>query len=406
MKRCSVRPYTGRGKYIFVSYCPKDKKYVFPIIEQMARDGFNVWYNEGSKSEAGWTETLAGYLGESTICLAVISKNSLNSHDCRKEINYAILKKKQFISVILEPVELSLAMQLQLSGGQSLVKYEFQNNRAFFEKLYESQVIRGCYSEPNPSVIVSRPEDYDDDDEGGKKEIGGITIGIFGPMAKQNPKEGAEEFKSNNEEIERLRKAEEECRKAEEAERLRKVEEERRKAEEAERLRKAEEERRKAEEAERLRKAEEERRKAEEAEHVRKAEEERLKAEAIRIAEEKKKAEEEVRRKAEEEIRRRQSITANLVRVKTGEIINIDRDTFILGRSETKASYTILGNSMIGREHAKIVRSNGEHFIVDNNSLNKTHLNSLTLEPEQYYKLSDGDVIRLANEMFSFHLQK
>ena len=132
MKRCSVRPYTGRGKYIFVSYCHKDKKYVFPIIEQMARDGFNVWYNEGSKSEAGWTETLAGYLGESTICLAVISKNSLNSHDCRKEINYAILKKKQFISVILEPVELSLAMQLQLSGGQSLVKYEFQNNRAFF----------------------------------------------------------------------------------------------------------------------------------------------------------------------------------------------------------------------------------------------------------------------------------
>ena len=113
-----------------------------------------------------------------------------------------------------------------------------------------------------------------------------------------------------------------------------------------------------------------------------------------------------MRRKAEEEIRRRQSITANLVRAKTGEIINIDRDTFILGRSETKASYTILGNSMIGREHAKIVRSNGEHFIVDNNSLNKTHLNSLTLEPEQYYKLSDGDVIRLANEMFSFHLQK
>ncbi len=388
MKRCSVRPYTGRGKYIFVSYCPKDKKYVFPIIEQMVRDGFNVWYNEGSKSEAGWTETLAGYLGESTICLAVISKNSLNSHDCRKEINYAILKKKQFISVILEPVELSLAMQLQLSGGQSLVKYEFQNNRAFFEKLYESQVIRGCYSEPNPSVIVSRPEDYDDDDEGGKKEIGGITIGIFGPMAKQNPKEGAEEFKSNNEEIERLRKAEEERRKAEEAERLRKAEEERRKAEEAERLRKAEEERRKAEEAERLRKAEEEAKRKEAEEEARR------------------RAEEEAKREAEEEIRRRQAITANLVRAKTGEIINIDRDTFILGRSETKASYTILGNSMIGREHAKIVRSNGEHFIVDNNSLNKTHLNSLTLEPEQYYKLSDGDVIRLANEMFSFHLQK
>ena len=394
MKRCSVRPYTGRGKYIFVSYCHKDKRYVFPIIEQMARDGYNIWYDEGIDPGSEWPEIIAKHLDECTVCLAIISKNSLNSHNCRREINFALLKKKYFISAVIEQVDLSLGMQLQLSATQSIFKYTLSNDREFFDKLYEAQALKECYSEPDPKVVVSKPEDYDDNNGSGMfsssesgKGIGEITRFVLASSRSEiRPQKDADEgVKQSDETGEILQKAE----------KLR-LEKERLEAEK-EKIRREEEALREAEE--------EARRKAEEA---RRKEEERIKAEAEarRIAEEKKKAEEEARRKAEEEIRRRQSITANLVRAKTGEIINIDRDTFILGRSETKASYTILGNSMIGREHAKIVRSNGEHFIVDNNSLNKTHLNSLTLEPEQYYKLSDGDVIRLANEIFSFHLQK
>lgn len=454
MKRCSVRPYTGRGKYIFVSYCHKDKRYVFPIIEQMARDGYNIWYDEGIDPGSEWPEIIAKHLDECTVCLAIISKNSLNSHNCRREINFALLKKKYFISAVIEQVDLSLGMQLQLSATQSIFKYTLSNDREFFDKLYEAQALKECYSEPDPKVVVSKPEDYDDNNGSGMfsssesgKGIGEITRFVLASSRSEirPPKDADEGVKQSDEtgeilqkaeklrlekerleaekekirrEEEALREAEEEARrKAEEARRkeeerikaeaeARRIAEEKEKAEEEARRKAEEEARRKEEErlkaeAEAKRKAEEERLKAE-AEARRKAEEERLKAEA----ETRRKAEEEMQRKAEEEIRRRQSITANLVRAKTGEIINIDRDTFILGRSETKASYTILGNSMIGREHAKIVRSNGEHFIVDNNSLNKTHLNSLTLEPEQYYKLSDGDVIRLANEIFSFHLQK
>ena len=50
-----------------------------------------------------------------------------------------------------------------------------------------------------------------------------------------------------------------------------------------------------------------------------------------------------------------------------------------------------------------MINKNGVCFVVDNNSTNKTYLNDKRLDPEVEYKLADGDVVRLANEKFSFH---
>ena len=56
MRRCSVKPYEGQEAYIFISYCHKDRASVFPIIEQMARDGYRVWYDEGIDPGSEWPE--------------------------------------------------------------------------------------------------------------------------------------------------------------------------------------------------------------------------------------------------------------------------------------------------------------------------------------------------------------
>lgn len=392
MKKCSVKPYTGRGKYIFVSYCPKDKRYVFPMIEQMARDGYNIWYDDGIDRGTENQKIIDNYITESTICLAVISKNAINSHNCRKEINYAILRKKQFVSALIEPVELSLGMQLQLSSAQSIDKYALAGDREFFATLYKVSALRECYSEPDPSIIVSRPEDYDENGDG-RRAIGDVTIAIFGHGSNINSGASYDGSLDNYEQGLREKQEEEKERlKAKEAERIRME----REAEEKAKY-EAEEARRKAE-AERIRKEQEA-----EAERIRKERE----AEEERIRKEREAEEERIRKEREaEEKRRRLLQSACLVRTKTGEIINIDKDVFVLGRSETKASYTILGNSMIGREHARIVLKGEAFYIVDNNSLNKTHVNSITLEPDKEYELVDGDIIKLANELFEFHIQK
>ena len=131
MRKCAAKPYEGKEKYIFVSYCHRDRAQVFPIIEQLAKEGYRIWYDEGIDPGSEWPEIIAKKLNGSAICIAFITVNALNSHNCRREINFALLKKKFFISVILEPVEMTLGMEMQLSSAQSIFKYKLSSNKDF-----------------------------------------------------------------------------------------------------------------------------------------------------------------------------------------------------------------------------------------------------------------------------------
>ncbi len=163
MRRCSVKPYEGNKQYIFVSYCHKDKKYAFPIIERLAYDGYRVWYDEGIDPGSEWPEIIAGHLNGCSACIALISENSLNSHNCRREINFALLKKRPFISVVLEPVDMSLGMEMQLSATQSIFKYTLSSEDEFYGKLYEARFLSESFGTPDPAVYISKPEDYGND---------------------------------------------------------------------------------------------------------------------------------------------------------------------------------------------------------------------------------------------------
>ena len=156
MIRCSFKPYEGNEAYIFISYSHKDKMLVFPVIEKMAQDGYNIWYDEGIDPGSEWPETIANHLDNCDSFISFISKNSLSSANCRREINFALKKNKPFISVILEEVEMSLGMDMQLSANQSIFKYTFEREEDFFAKLYEAKFLRNSYSE---TVIESDESD-------------------------------------------------------------------------------------------------------------------------------------------------------------------------------------------------------------------------------------------------------
>lgn len=167
MKRCAAKPYEGADNYIFVSYCHKDKKHIFPIIERLSHDGYRVWYDEGIDPGSEWPEIIASHLNGCATCIAFISENSLNSHNCRREINFALLKKKPFISVVIEPVQMSLGMEMQLSATQSIFKFTLSDDNEFFSKLYDAKCLCPCHGEPDTSIIISKPEDYENGALGG-----------------------------------------------------------------------------------------------------------------------------------------------------------------------------------------------------------------------------------------------
>ena len=197
-----------------------------------------------------------------------------------------------------------------------------------------------------------------------------------------------------------------------EAEEKARAEEARRRAEAEEKAR-AEEARRRAEAEEKAR-AEEARRQTE-AEEKARAEEARRQAEA----EEKARAEE-ARRQAEaeekaraEEARRRAGGPEGcfLRRDRTGEVMHLDGEEYIIGRPSSmdyRAAYPnarffpIRGNTAVGRLHARLSLEGGKWVLRDLGSLNHTWVNGRKLESGGEAALQPGDRLKFADEAVTF----
>ena len=87
----------------------------------------------------------------------------------------------------------------------------------------------------------------------------------------------------------------------------------------------------------------------------------------------------------------------HLVRKTTGEVINITKSEFILGKSKTKADNTIENNNTI---------NDGVNYIKDNNSTNHTYVNGVELQPGKEVLLKHKTDIRMGDEEFVFLLRK
>ena len=96
----------------------------------------------------------------------------------------------------------------------------------------------------------------------------------------------------------------------------------------------------------------------------------------------------------------------HIVRKKTGEVINITKPEFSIGKSKTKADYAIEDNTAISRVHCIIVQKDGVNYIKDNNSTNHTYLNGVELAPGKEQLLKNKTLIQMGDEEFTFFLRK
>jgi len=81
--------YQGDEPYIFVSYSHEDSDIVFPGIQRLRDQGFNIWYDEGISPGASWREELAESILGCDLFIILVSPQSANSDNCLKEVNYA-----------------------------------------------------------------------------------------------------------------------------------------------------------------------------------------------------------------------------------------------------------------------------------------------------------------------------
>lgn len=96
----------------------------------------------------------------------------------------------------------------------------------------------------------------------------------------------------------------------------------------------------------------------------------------------------------------------HMIRKRTGEVINITKNDFKIGKSRVNADYTIENNSAISRVHCIIVQHDGVNYIIDNNSTNHTYLNGVMVEPGKEMLLKNRTIVQMGDEEFTFLLRK
>ncbi len=97
---------------------------------------------------------------------------------------------------------------------------------------------------------------------------------------------------------------------------------------------------------------------------------------------------------------------AYIIRLRTGERIDITKPEFTLGKDYTVSDYCLEGNSAISRAHAAIIDKGNEFELADKKATNGTYVNGLRVMEPWNVVLLDCDIVKLADEEFEFHYIK
>lgn len=131
-------------KFVFISYAHKDSAFVLPCVEAMKRAGISVWYDEGIQAGSEWPEYIASKVVSCTKFVLFISPAYLESQNCKRELNFAISRKKDLLSVFIDEVELSPGVEMQLGTYQSIFRNRFSSDDEFLRSICNEQWFNEC----------------------------------------------------------------------------------------------------------------------------------------------------------------------------------------------------------------------------------------------------------------------
>lgn len=97
-------------------------------------------------------------------------------------------------------------------------------------------------------------------------------------------------------------------------------------------------------------------------------------------------------------------IFPKLCRVKTQELVEINKPSFRIGKGQDM-DYCVWDNNMVSRTHAEIILRGQNYFVKDLESKNHTYVNGQMIEVGNEVEIRDGDTIRLADEEFNFRAE-
>lgn len=95
---------------------------------------------------------------------------------------------------------------------------------------------------------------------------------------------------------------------------------------------------------------------------------------------------------------------ARIIRLATGEEAVIDKAVFRIGKERSHVDYCVTGNKTVSRVHAEIVNRDGDYFLYDNHSTNKSYVNGRMIPTQKETRIVSGDILKFSDEEFEFRV--
>ena len=119
--------FQGDEPYIFVSYAHEDSDVVFPEIQWLKDQGFNLWCDEGISPGHEWRDELGERIAAANLFLYFVSPQSVTSEHCLREVNYAIDQKTPLLVVHLQDTKLPHGLGMSLSSLQAILRHQLSD---------------------------------------------------------------------------------------------------------------------------------------------------------------------------------------------------------------------------------------------------------------------------------------
>lgn len=76
-----------------------------------------------------------------------------------------------------------------------------------------------------------------------------------------------------------------------------------------------------------------------------------------------------------------------------------------MGKERQYVDYFVTNNNTVSRSHADIITRGQRYYVIDLNTTNYTYINGKIIPPNSETEIFDGNILKLANEEFEFHVQ-
>ena len=150
------KAYEGNKEYIFISYSHSDIDIVKPFILEL-QSRYNVWYDEGIEPGVDYKDTIMERIDRCSIFFFLITKNSIMSNFCLKEIRYAEKKNKKFINIQIEDFILPDKFDFDYGHIQMCLVYKFKDAAEAIDDLERKcHWLKGIRLEPAKDTFLEQ----------------------------------------------------------------------------------------------------------------------------------------------------------------------------------------------------------------------------------------------------------